>query len=326
MGELFIAKTMPEKDWSQVSKPNGWGDVACERIITDNNLGVYVADARQGDANGKATIILPQWSDGTLHNPLSQERAKATAAIEGGVALYVDNPGVEIDLPNMSEDIKQALLSGDFKPGAIKQWDAIAQGLDYAGLDFDSVSRVLGASLGAHVASAIVRTAPEEVHLERMDLWETAGLDKENNFLQFAANFMMHGGDGYADILKNNPEWVAYLRKINGAKELAKIAIRRTAGLFYYPWAINRHDIGNTIIEAKNRKNPAIDGDTALTILNGTESKVSPSELNNRLATQLALNGFRRVVRLESEGCVHVSQDNIGWWTEMERYSEPEAA
>ena len=323
MGELFIAKTMPEKDWSQVSKPNGWGDVACERIITDNNLGVYVADARQGDANGKATIILPQWSDGTLHNPLSQERAKATAAIEGGVALYVDNPGVEIDLPNMSEDIKQALLSGDFKPGAIKQWDAIAQGLDYAGLDFDSVSRVLGASLGAHVASAIVRTAPEEVHLERMDLWETAGLDKENNFLQFAANFMMHGGDGYADILKNNPEWVA-LRGINGAKSLAKLAIRRTAGLFYYPWAINRHDIGNTIIEAKNRKNPAIDGDTALTILNGTESKVSPSEFNDRLALRLAESGLR-VVRLMSEGGVHASQDNIGWWTEMERYSEPKA-
>ena len=325
MSELFIAKTMPEKDWSQVSKPKGWDNVACERIITDNNLGVYVAEARQEDTNGRVTIILPQWSDGTLHNPLSQERAKATAAIEGGVVLYVDNPGVEPDLPKMPGYIKQALLSGDFKPGAIKQWDAIAQGLDYTGLDFDSVSRVLGASLGAHVASAIVRTAPEEVHLERLDLWETAGLDEDNKFLRFAANFMMHGGDGYADILKNNPEWVA-LRGINGAKSLAKLAICRTAGLFYYPWAINRHDIENTIIEAKNRKNPAIDGDTALTILNGTESKVSPSELNNRLAAQLALNGFRRVIRLESEGGVHASQDNIGWWTEMERYSESEAA
>ena len=325
MSELFITKTMPEKDWSQVSKPNGWDKVACERIITDNNLGVYVADARQGDVDGKATIILPQWSDGTLHNPLSQERAKATAAIEDGVALYVDNPGVEPGLPEMPGYIKQALLSGDFKPGAIKQWDAIAQGLDYVGLDFDSISRVVGASLGAHVASAIVHTAPEEVHLERLDLWETAGLGEDNKFLRFAANFMMHGGDGYADILKNNPEWVA-LRGINGAKSLAKLAIRRTAGLFYYPWAINRHDIGNTIIEAKNRKNPAIDGDTALTILNGTESKVSPSELNNRLAVQLALNGFRRVIRLESEGGVHASQDNIGWWTEAERYSESEAA
>lgn len=324
MSELFIAKTMPEKDWSQVSKPNGWDDVACGRIITDNNLGVYVADARQGNANGKATIILPQWSDGTLHNPLSQERAKATAAIEGGVVLYVDNPGVEPGLPKMPGYIKQALLSGDFKPGAIKQWGAIAQGLDYVGLDFDSISRVVGASLGAHVASAIVCTAPEEVHLERMDLWETAGLGEENNFLQFAANFMMHGGDGYADILKNNPEWVA-LRGINGAKSLAKLAIRRTAGLFYYPWAINRHDIGNTIIEAKNRKNPAIDGDTALTILNGTESKVSPSVFNDRLALRLAESGLR-VVRLISEGGVHASQDNIGWWTETERYSEPEAA
>lgn len=323
MSELFITKTMPEKDWSQVSKPNGWDNVACERIITDKGMGVYVADARQGDVNGKATIILPQWSDGTLHNPLSQERAKATATIEGGVVLYVDNPGVEIDLPNMSEDVKQALLSGDFKPGAIKQWDAIAQGLDYVGLDFDSVSRVLGASLGAHVASAIVHTAPGEVHLERLDLWETAGLDEDNKFLRFAANFMMHGGDGYADILKNNPEWVA-LRGINGAKSLAKLAICRTAGLFYYPWAINRHDIGNTIIEAKNRKNPAIDGDTALTILNGTESKVSPSVFNDRLALRLAESGLR-VVRLMSEGGVHASQDNIGWWMETERYSEPKA-
>ena len=323
MSELFITKTMPEKDWSQVSKPNGWDNVACERIITDKGMGVYVADARQGDANGKATIILPQWSDGTLHNPLSQERAKATATIEGGVVLYVDNPGVEIDLPNMSEDVKQALLSGDFKPGAIKQWDAIAQGLDYVGLDFDSVSRVLGASLGAHVASAIVHTAPGEVHLERLDLWETAGLDEDNKFLRFAANFMMHGGDGYADILKNNPEWVA-LRGINGAKSLAKLAICRTAGLFYYPWAINRHDIGNTIIEAKNRKNPAIDGDTALTILNGTESKVSPSVFNDRLALRLAESGLR-VVRLMSEGGVHASQDNIGWWMETTRYSEPKA-
>ncbi len=325
MSELFIAKTMPEKDWSQAPKPNGWDKVACGQIITDKGLGVCVADARQGDAKGKATVILPQWSDGTLHNPLSQERAKATAAIEDGVVLYVDNPGVEPDLPKMPGYIKQALLSGDFKPGAIKQWDAIAQGLDYAGLDFDSVSRVLGASLGAHVASAIVHTAPEEVHLERLDLWETAGLDEKNNFLQFAANFMMHGGDGYADILENNPEWVAYLRKINGANELAKIAIRRTAGLFYYPWAINRHDIGNTIIEAKNRKNPAIDGDTALTILNGTESKVSPNVFNDRLALRLAESGLR-VVRLMSEGGVHASQDNIGWWTEAERYSESEAA
>ena len=323
MSELFITKTMSEKDWSQVSKPNAWDDVACE-LITDNGMGVYIADARQGDVNGKATIILPQWSDGTLHNPLSQERAKATAAIKGDVAIYVDNPGVEPDLPEMPGYIKRALSSGDFKPGAIKQWDAIAQGLDYAGLDFNSVSRVLGASLGAHVASAIVCTAPEEVHLERMDLWETAGLGEESNFLQFAANFMMHGGDGYADILKNNPEWVAYLRKINGAKELANIAIRRTAGLFYYPWAINRHDIGNTIIEAKNRKNPAIDGDTALTILNGTESKVSPSEFNDRLALRLAESGLR-VVRLMSEGGVHASQDNIGWWTEAERYSGYEA-
>lgn len=78
------------------------------------------------------------------------------------------------------------------------------------------------------------------------------------------------------------------------------------------------------IIEARNRKNSAINRDTVVTILNGTESKVSPSVLNDRLVLRLAESGLR-VVRLMSEDGVHASQDNIGWWTEAERYSEPEA-
>ena len=61
--------------------------------------------------------------------------------------IYVDNPGVELDLPKMPVYIKRALLSGDFKPGAIKQWDAIAQGLDYAGLDLIQLAAFWGRRL-----------------------------------------------------------------------------------------------------------------------------------------------------------------------------------
>ena len=67
MSELFTAKTMPEEDWSQVPKPNGWDYVVCERIVADNNLGVYVADARQGDTNGKTNdylapvVLMARW-------------------------------------------------------------------------------------------------------------------------------------------------------------------------------------------------------------------------------------------------------------------------
>ena len=85
-----------------------------------------------------------------------------------------------------------------------------------------------------------------------------------------------------------------------------------------YPIAINRHNIAETIVEAKDRKNPAIDGDTTVTVLNGTESLISPSSCNDRLAQRLAHAGLK-VARFESEGGVHASQDNLGWWSDVQQ-------
>lgn len=65
----------------------------------------------------------------------------------------------------MDRDVRWALCQGNFEPGAVEQWDAISQALDGAGLDFNAINRVIGYSLGAHVAAAIARTAPEGIGL-----------------------------------------------------------------------------------------------------------------------------------------------------------------
>lgn len=85
-----------------------------------------------------------------------------------------------------------------------------------------------------------------------------------------------------------------------------------------YPIAINRHNIAETIVKAKDGKNPAIDGDTTVTVLNGTESLISPSSCNDCLAQRLAYAGLK-VARFESEGGVHASQDNLGWWSDVQQ-------
>lgn len=326
MGEIFLSKTIPKEDWQQTPPPDGWNDVDCYRIETDSGLGVYMADGRKKDNSGKrdrnVTIILPPWSDGTYHNPISQARTKATAATEHSLAVYVDNPGVELEVPPMKKDIRRALYRGDFKRSATQQWDAIEQALDSAGLGFEAVARVMGASLGAHIAAAISRTAPGEVYLDRLDLLETPGLNKEYKgaigFLRFVGNFLHHYDDQCPEILQSNPCWAKELRKVDSKLTIAKLALRRTAGLACYPIGIIRHDITGTIIEAKDRKNPAIDGDTIMTILNGSESLISLSSCNDRLAQNLARAGLK-VARFESEGGSHASQDNLGWWSSMQR-------
>ena len=308
--------TVPEVDYTRVPAPE---PVKTYELSTDEGLGVYVADGRKSDSDkSNVTVQFPQWSDGTRHNPISRRRTEATAGTNNGLVLYVDNPGVELGNPRMSKDVKRALCRGDFATVAMRQWDALGEALDGLGLDFDAISRVSGASLAAHIATVAVNVAPGDVYIDRLDLWETAGLCERQSLTKFVLNFLQHGGDRWADLIQSNPDWAEELRRVNGGVTLAKLALRRTAGLAYYPMAIHRHDIVGELVAAKHRKNPAVDGDTDIVLLNGSESLVSPSEDNDRLARRLADEGLR-VVRFVSEGGVHASQDNLGWYANTDR-------
>lgn len=314
-GGLFLRKTIDEKDWEKVLAPPGFSDIEGRHIVADNGLGLYVADGRNPDSDNSAREVIvkyPQWSDGTEHNPMSQVRARVLAALAEKLVVYVDNPGVEMGNPRMSKEIKQALRQGDFKPGAIWQWDAVGEGLDTYGLGFDSISRLVGASLGTHVVAGATATAPGEVYLDEIDLLEVAGLNKKQSLARFALNFMMHGGDRWSELVQSNPDWAEEV-KHSDPLMLAKLALQRPAGLIYPPIGIHRHDIEQTLVEAKNRKQPAIDGDTLISIAYGSESLISASEDNERLARNLAQEGFKAAL-LILEGGVHASQENMGFW------------
>lgn len=248
---------------------------------------------------------------------MSQDRARVLAALAGELVVYVDNPGVEMGNPRMSKEIKQALRQGDFKPGAIQQWDAVGEGLDTYGLGFDSISRLVGASLGTHVVAGATATAPGEVYLDKIDLLEVAGLNKKQSLARFALNFMMHGGDRWSELVQSNPDWAEEV-KHSDPLMLAKLALQRPAGLIYPPIGIHRHNIEQTLVEAKNRKQPAIDGDTLVSIAYGSESLISTSEDNERLARSLAQEGLKTAL-LTLKGGVHASQDNMGFWCEYLR-------
>lgn len=316
-GALFLRKTIDEKDWERASVPPGFNDIEGRHIVADNGLGLYVADGRNPDSDNSGRDVIvkyPQWSDGTEHNPMSQVRARVLATLTEKLVVYVDNPGVEMSNPRMSKEIKQAFRQGDFKPGAIQQWDAVGEGLDSYGLGFDSVSRLVGASLGTHVVAGATATAPGEVYLDKIDLLEVAGLNKKQSLARFALNFMMHGGDRWSELVQSNPDWAEEV-KHGDPLVLAKLALRRPAGLIYPPIGIHRHNIEQTLADAKNRKQPAIDGDTLISIAYGSESLISTREDNERLAQSLAREGFKTAL-LTLEGGVHASQDNMGFWSD----------
>lgn len=314
-GDLFLRKTIEENDWEKVPAPPGFNDIEGRHIVADNGLGLYVADGRNPDSDNSARGVIvkcPQWSDGTKHNLMSRARARVLAALEGEMVVYVDNPGVEMGNPRMSKEIKQAFMQGDFKPGAIQQWDAVGEGLDAYSLGFDSISRLVGASLGTHVVAGAVATAPGEVYLDKIDLLEVAGLNKKQSLARFVLNFMMHGGDRWPELVQSNPDWAEEV-KHGDPLMLAKLALQRPAGLIYPPIGIHRHNIDQTLVEAKNRKQPAIDGDTLISIAYGSESLISTGEDNERLARSLAQEGFKTAL-LILEGGVHASQENMGFW------------
>lgn len=313
MRELLLESVIPQQNWENIPLIGSVDDVS--EYIAENGLGLYVADGHRPNSSDKKVIIqYPQWSDGTSHNPMSKFRTWITAANTGKLVILVDNLGVELGRPRMEKDVRRSLLQGDFRTGSIQQWEAIEEVLDNYDLKFDAISRVMGASLGAHVAAAAVATAPRQVHLDRLSLWETAGLDKRKSLVGFALNYVMHGPDRMAELVRTNPDWAEELRQVKGIGSLAKLALHRPEGLIYYPIAIHRHNIAKTLIDAKNKKDGAIDGDTITDILYGSDSLVSPGEFNERLARNLAQAGLK-VALFESEGGVHDSQDNMGWWS-----------
>lgn len=274
---------------------------------------VYLVDSTLSDGGSPVAVLFSQWSDYS-ERAKQQVRTEVLADHIKGLAVAVDNPGVSPEADPMSSEIKQALKEGDLSKVSILQWDAVGEALDQKGRDFGDVERLVGYSLGSHLAVSAAKHAPGEVGLSQLDLFETPVINKKasqaKTMATLAMRFLAHGGDKLAETIAANPDWAAPCRS-EDLLLLPKMVLQRPAGLWYYPRAIAHpeNDIASDLMSASRRSLR----EAVVTVSATDADKVSPIGDNERLVQQLGAAGMS-VVGFKIMHSVHASQDNMAWW------------
>ena len=274
---------------------------------------VYLADSTLSDGELPVAVLFSQWSD-YCERAKQQGRTEVLADHIKGLAITVDNPGVSPQADPMSLEIKQALKEGNLSKVSILQWDAVGRALDQKGYDFGDVKRLVGYSLGSHLAASAAKHAPGEVSLSQLDLFETPVIDKISRptkaMATLAMRFLVHGGDKLAETIAANPDWAAPCRSEDPLL-LPKMVLQRPAGLWQYPRAIThpKNDIISDLMSARHRSLR----EAVVTVSATDADKVSPIKDNERLVQRLGAAGMS-VMGFKIMGSVHASQDNMAWW------------
>lgn len=274
---------------------------------------VYLADSTLSDGESPAAVLFSQWSD-YGERTKQQGRAEVLADHIKGLAVAVDNPGVSPHADPMSSEIKQALREGDFSRVSMLQWDAVGEALDQKGRDFGDVERLVGYSLGSHLAASAAKHAPGEVGLSQLDLFETPVINKKasqaKTMATLAMRFLAHGGDKLTETIAANPDWAARCRDEDPLL-LPKMVLQRPAGLWYYPRAIAHpeNDIASDLMGAGRRSLR----EAVVTVSATNADKVSSIRDNERLIQRLGVAGMS-VMGFKIMDAVHASQDNMAWW------------
>ena len=274
---------------------------------------VYLADSTLSDGESPVAVLFSQWSD-YCERAKQQGRTEVLADHIKGLAITVDNPGVSPQADPMSSEIKQALKEGDLSKVSILQWDAVGTVLDQKGYDFGDVKRLVGYSLGSHLAASAAKHAPGEVSLSQLDLFETPVISKKasqaKTMATLAMRFLAHGGDKLTETIAANPDWAARCRNEDPLL-LPKMVLQRPTGLWQYPRAITHpeNDIASDLMGAGRRSLR----EAVVTVSATNADKVSPIRDNERLVQQLGAAGMS-VVGFKIMHSVHASQDNMAWW------------
>ena len=269
---------------------------------------VYLADSTLSDGESPVAVLFSQWSD-YCERTKQQGRTEVLADHIKGMAVAVDNPGVSPKADPMSLEVKQALKEGDLRKVSMLQWDAIGTALDQKG--FGDVKRLVGYSLGSHLAASAAKHAPGEVSLSQLDLLEAPVISKKaRTMATLAMRFLAHGGDKLTETIAANPDWAARCRDEDPLL-LPKMVLQRPAGLWQYPRAIThpKNDIISDLMSAGHRSLR----EAVVTVSATDADKISPINDNERLVQRLGSAGLS-VMGFEIMDAVHASQDNMAWW------------
>ena len=176
------------------------------------------------------------------------------------------------------------------------------------------MERLVGYSLGSHLAASAAKHAPGEVSLSQLDLFETPVISKKasqaKTMATLAMRFLAHGGDKLTETIAANPDWAARCRDEDPLL-LPKMVLQRPAGLWQYPRAIThpKNDIISDLMSASHRSLR----EAVVTVSATDADKVSPIKDNERLVQRLDSAGLS-VMGFEIMDVVHASQDNMAWW------------
>lgn len=299
--------------------------------IDTRNGSIYVVDGSAGrsDAGGsgkqtrEVSLMLTPFSDEIPKTTREKLRAGLTAAATGGLAMIIDNPGVSIDHPRMSESIKKDLAKGNMNSLAEVHWEMILRGLDEVEANTPDIKRIFTASMASHIMAGLLANTPSDAGLclGAMHFWEPAPL---KGLVKTAWTYLSRGSKEIRDARESYPEWLKEWRwftdnigKIEELdkpmSELFRQAVYRPEGLFYYPYAMTRKNW--SIMEALERAmdNNAISRETVATVIDGNNGKISDSKENNKFAQRLKGGlGLSAVNRVVLDGGTHASGDYPG--------------
>jgi pimeloyl-ACP methyl ester carboxylesterase len=259
-------------------------------------------ETKETDRQRSALVVLQPFSD-FVERPFQQARLNALSDWTGRDVVGIDNPGVGLTTSNLALGDAWRLGRGNRDDMTDLQWQALAETL---GDDKDTTRLTLSYfSLGASAAAAMTANAPEWAagNIDQVVLWDSAA-PVDIAFGRLAYRYARYGGDGWAGYTSENPEWMPDPSSI---RLLIGRILQQPVGHAAYPFAMSATSVMEHLQRANDR-----DITPRYAIINGSESRVSPTAENDELANRLRrFAGSSAVSRTIFEGEKHGVQDSI---------------
>lgn len=302
-------KLAPE-DKSEIAEPISRGHLRHHRLAMPgghvyglNTYQTKLALVDEMQLATRPTIVISQPFSDFVERDFQQRRIDAIAEWTGYTTVGVDNPGVGLTTSNLTVADARRLARGYWDDVTDLQWQALG---DVLGDAKESTPLVLSYfSLGASVAGAMAANAPQWAasNIDQVVLWDSAA-PIDISFGRLAYRYARYGGAGWNDYVQENPDWMP---PASDLKFLLSRITKQPLGHAVYPAAMAATSVVEHLKHAHDRGIMPHH-----TIINGSESRVSPTVENDELAYTLRrLAGKSAVTRVVFEDEKHAIQDSI---------------
>lgn len=278
-----------------------------------SRLETFAVDGRTHGSR-RTMLFFQPWSD-TNGRIFSQDRFRAVAADTRSHVLSIDSPGIGLNNSELTTTMDEQLRQGNFEAVCEMMWAAILKH-PHSGLD-DLDELVLGFhSLGSVMTSKMLRYAPEGIEIDRVLLMENPIMPSERErgtdhaeFVRLAGRFSLFGASGQGHYFAETWQ-LGWPDKTSSLAQFAKCLTSQKAHWLYGVAMTKTEPILDDLAVAWRRG--TITKETVLHILNGTNSRISPTDLNDLLAHYLQESSIEsEVVRVGYIGETHAVNNSF---------------